>query len=186
MSGLRRRISASTESPPSPESNTSARGALSAAGSASSSAIRFRGASPPPPPARFMREHIRQSHARGKVTTRPLTRRERFGQGNTSRFRERSRALTATLLSEADFIAEPVERLDAPDPPTPAERRRHVLALIAAALFHLLIPLSFFLYYWLWPHKIPTAVQEIPVEVVIEQPPPKPKPPEDKPKPPPH
>ena len=30
-----------------------------------------------------------------------------------------------------------------------------------------------------------TAVQEIPVEVVIEQPPPKPKPPEDKPKPPP-
>ena len=89
------------------------------------------------------------------------------------------------MLSEADFIAEPVERLDAPDPPTPAERRRHVLALIAAALFHLLIPLSFLLYYWLWPHKIPTAVQEIPVEVVIEQPPPKPKPPEDKPKPPP-
>src|ERR1700733_8250589 len=185
MSGLRRRISASTESPPSPESNTSARGALSAAGSASSSAIRFRGASPPPPPARFMREHIRQSYARGKVTTRPLTRRERFGQGNTSRFRERSPALTATLLSETDFIAEPVERLDAPEPPTPAERRFHVVALIAAAVLHVLIPLSFFLYYWLWPRTIPTAVREIPVEVVVEQPPPlpKPKPPEEKPKP---
>jgi TonB-like protein len=87
------------------------------------------------------------------------------------------------LLSEADFTAEPVERLDAPDPPTPAERRRHVLALIAAAALHLLIPLSFFLYYWLWPTKIPTAVQEIPVEVVQEEPPPKPKPPEQKPQP---
>ena len=87
-------------------------------------------------------------------------------------------------MSEADFTAEPVERLDAPEPPTPAERRRHVLALIAAAVLHLLIPLSFFLYYWLWPLRIPTAVQEIPVEVVVEQPPPppKPKPPEDKPK----
>ncbi len=88
-------------------------------------------------------------------------------------------------MSEADFVAEPVERLDAPEPPTPAERRFHVVALIAAALFHLLIPLSFFLYYWLWPLKIPTAVQEIPVEVVVEQPPPPPKPPEEKPKPPP-
>src|SRR6202166_72495 len=101
------------------------------------------------------------------------------------RFRERSRALTATLLSEADFIAEPVERLDAPEPPTPAERRFHVVALIAAAVLHLLIPASFFLYYWLWPRMIPTAVQEIPVEVVVEQPPPPPppKPPEEKPKP---
>ena len=91
------------------------------------------------------------------------------------------------MLSEADFTAEPVERLDAPDPPTPAERRRHVVALIAAVVLHLVIPLSFFLYYWLWPRMVPTAVQEIPVEVVIEQPPPppKPKPPEEKPKPPP-
>jgi periplasmic protein TonB len=90
------------------------------------------------------------------------------------------------LLSEADFTAEPVERLDGPETPTPAERRRHVLALVAAALLHLLIPLSFFLYYWLFPPKIPTAVQEIPVEVVVEQPPPpKPKPPQDQPKPPP-
>jgi TonB family protein len=93
-------------------------------------------------------------------------------------------ALTATLLSEADFTAEPVERLDAPDPPTPAERRRHMVALIAAAALHLLIPLSFFLYYWLWPTKMPTAVQEIPVEVVQEEPPPpKQKPPEQKPQP---
>ena len=42
------------------------------------------------------------------------------------RLRERSPALTATLLSEADFTAEPVERLDAPEPPTRAERRGHV------------------------------------------------------------
>ena len=91
-------------------------------------------------------------------------------------------------MSEADFTAEPVERLDAPEPPTPAERRFHVLALMAAAALHLLIPLSFLLYYWLWPHMIPTAVQEIPVEVVVEQPPPPPPPPkprEEKPKPPP-
>ncbi len=99
-------------------------------------------------------------------------------------------ALTATLLSKADFTAEPVERLDAPDPPTPAERRGYALALIAAIVLHLLIPLALFVYYWAWPAKIPTAVQEIPVEVVIEQPPPpkpkpKPKPPEEKPKPPP-
>jgi protein TonB len=107
-------------------------------------------------------------------------------KGRTSRFCERSRALTATLLSEADFIAEPVERLDAPETPTPAERTGQTLALVAAAVLHLLIPLSFFLYYWLWPSKIPTAVQEIPVEVVQEEPPPpKPKPPQDKPKPPP-
>lgn len=94
-------------------------------------------------------------------------------------------ALTATLLSEADFTAEPVERLDGPETPSPAERRGLALALIAAALLHLLIPLAFFLYYWAWPTKIPTAVQEIPVEVVIEPSPPKPKPPQDKPKPPP-
>jgi protein TonB len=100
-------------------------------------------------------------------------------------FAERSRALTATLLSEADFTAEPVERLDAPETPTPAERRGLALALLAAAALHLVIPLSFFLYYWLWPPRIPTTVQEIPVEVVVEQPPPKPKPPEQKPQPPP-
>jgi TonB family protein len=96
-------------------------------------------------------------------------------------------ALTATLLSEADFVAEPIERLDAPEPPTPAERRFHVVAIIAAAALHILIPLSFFLYYWFWPHPVPTVVQEIPIEVVVEQPPPppQPKPPEEKPKPPP-
>jgi periplasmic protein TonB len=89
-------------------------------------------------------------------------------------------------LSETDFIAEPVERLDVPEPPTPAERRFHVLALIAAAMFHLLIPLSFFLAYWLWPHAVPTVEQETPVEIVVEQPPPPPpKPQEEKPKPPP-
>jgi len=91
------------------------------------------------------------------------------------------------LLSEADFTAEPVERLDAPEPPTPAERRFHVVALILAVALHLIVPLSLLLYYWLWPRPVPTAVQEIPVEVVQEEPPPKPKPkpPEEKPKPPP-
>ena len=76
------------------------------------------------------------------------------------------------MLSEADFTAEPIERLDAPEPPTPAERRFHVLAIIAAAALHILIPLSFFAYYWLWPRTIPTVEQEIPVEVVVAQPPP--------------
>jgi TonB family protein len=90
-------------------------------------------------------------------------------------------------LSEADFTAEPVERLDGPETPTPAERRGQALALVAAALLHLLIPLALILYYWVWPPpKVPTAVKEIPVEVVIEQPKPKPKPkPQEKPKPPP-
>ena len=92
-------------------------------------------------------------------------------------------------MSQADFTAEPVERLDAPEPPTPGERRGHALALIAAVLLHLLIPVSLLIFYWFWPlPKIPTQAQEIPVEVVIEQPPPprpKPKPPEEKPKPPP-
>jgi TonB family protein len=114
-----------------------------------------------------------------------LTRRERFSQGETSRFRDGSPALTVTSLSEADFIAEPVERLSGPETPTPAERRGLAVALIAAAALHLLIPLALFVYYALWPPATPTAVQEIPVEVVVEQPPPKPKPAEDKPKPPP-
>jgi TonB family protein len=132
-----------------------------------------------------MGEDIRESGPRGKVTNWALTGCERFSQGNPSRFRERSWALSASLLSEADFVAEPVERLDLPEPPTRAERRFHVVALIAAAVLHVLIPLSFFLYYWFWPHPVPTAVQEIPVEVVVEQPPPPPKPQEQKPKPPP-
>ena len=66
-----------------------------------------------------------------------------------SAFARGVRALTATLLSEADFTAEPVERLDAPDPPTRAERRFHVLAIIAAVALHIVIPLAIFLYYWL-------------------------------------
>ena len=89
------------------------------------------------------------------------------------------------MLSEADFTAEPVERLEGPETPTPEERRGLAVALIAAAALHLLLPLALFVYYALWPPAAPTAVQEIPVEVVIEQPPPKPKPAEAKPKPPP-
>jgi TonB family protein len=95
-------------------------------------------------------------------------------------------ALTVTSMSEADFTAEPVERLSVPEEPNPGERRGLAVALIAAAVLHLLIPLALFAYYALWPPATPTAVQEIPVEVVVEQPPPpKPKPAEDKPKPPP-
>jgi periplasmic protein TonB len=116
-----------------------------------------------------------------------LTGHKRFSQGNTERFRERVCGLSATLLSEADFTAEPIERLDVPEPPTPAERRFHVLAVVAAVALHLLIPTSLILYYWLWPHPAPTVVEEIPVEVVQEvpPPPPPPKPPEEKQKPPP-
>ena len=89
-------------------------------------------------------------------------------------------------MSEADFTAEPVERLSGPETPIPDERRGLAVALIAAATLHLLIPLALFVYYALWPPSTPTAVQEIPVEVVVEQPPPpKPKQAEDKPKPPP-
>jgi protein TonB len=100
-------------------------------------------------------------------------------------------------LSEAELRAEPLEEASAPEPPspaerlsapeefTPADRRGWALALIAAAALHLIIPLSLIVYYLLWPPAIPTAVQEIPVEVVVEQPPPKPDKPEDKPKPPP-
>jgi protein TonB len=88
-------------------------------------------------------------------------------------------------MSEADFTAEPVERLAAPEMPDPAERKGLAVALIAAAVLHLAIPLGLLLYYALWPLSIPTMVQEIPVEVVVEQPPPKPKPAQEKPKPPP-
>ena len=134
-----------------------------------------------------MRAEIAQPAARDKLTNRAIDRlctsQPRRG---CTRFRERNEALTATLLSEADFTAEPVERLDAPEPPTPGERRGHALALVAAVLLHLLIPASLLVVYWFWPPpKVPTAVQEIPVEVVIEQPKPEPKPAEEKPKPPP-
>jgi TonB family protein len=90
--------------------------------------------------------------------------------------------------SEADFTAEPIERLAVPEGPTPGQRRGLAVALIAAAALHLLIPLVLFIFYAIWPPETPTAVQEIPVEVVVEQPPPPPppaKPAEDKPKPPP-
>lgn len=102
------------------------------------------------------------------------------------RISERSRALTATSTSEADFTAEPVERLFGPEILTPPERRGLTGALIAAAALHLLVPLALFVYYAIWPPATPTVVQEIPVEVVVEQPPPpKPKTAEPKQKPPP-
>jgi len=88
-------------------------------------------------------------------------------------------------LSEAEFRAEPVERLSAPEEPSPAERRGLALALVAAAALHLIIPLALIVYYAIWPPVVPVAQQEIPVEVVVEQPPPKPNKAEDKPKPPP-
>ncbi len=63
-----------------------------------------------------------------------------------------------------------------------AERRRWALALIAAGVLHLLIPLGFFAYYAIWPPRPAPTEQEIPIEIVIE-PPPKPKAPEEQPKP---
>ena len=100
-------------------------------------------------------------------------------------------------LSEADFREEPLDEASAPEPPSPAERlsapealtpddrKGWAIALIAAAALHLIIPLALIVYYTLWPPAVPVAVQEIPVEVVVEQPPPKPNKAEDKPKPPP-
>jgi protein TonB len=101
-------------------------------------------------------------------------------------------------LSEADFRDEPLDEAAAPEPPSPAERlsgpealtpddrKGWAIALIAAAALHLIIPLALIVYYMLWPPAVPVAVQEIPVEVVVEQqPPPKPNKAEDQPKPPP-
>jgi TonB family protein len=87
--------------------------------------------------------------------------------------------------SEAEFRAEPVERLSGPEAPSPAERRGWALALVAALALHLIIPLALIVYYTLWPPVVPVAQQEIPVEVVVEQPAPQPKKAEDRPKPPP-
>jgi TonB family protein len=99
-------------------------------------------------------------------------------------------------MSEVASRAEPLEDLSAPEAPDPAERltgperltssdrRGLTLALIAAAALHLIIPFALFIYYALWPAVAPVT-QEIPVEVVVEQPPPQAKPPEDKPRPPP-
>ena len=101
-------------------------------------------------------------------------------------------------LSEAEFREEPLDEASAPEPPSPAERlsapeeltpddrKGWAIALIAAAALHLIIPLALIVYYMLWPPTVPVAVQEIPVEVVVEQPPPKPpNKAEDQPKPPP-
>jgi TonB family protein len=99
-------------------------------------------------------------------------------------------------LSDAELKAKPLEDLSAPEAPdpaerlsgpeehSPAERRGWALALIAAAALHLIIPLALLVYYALRPPALP-PVEEIPVEVVVEQPPPKPNLAKDEPKPPP-
>src|SRR5208282_2932641 len=66
-------------------------------------------------------------------------------------FSRRRSALIAMSPSEAEFRAEPVERLSAPEEPSPAERRGLALALVAAAALHLIIPLALIVYYAIWP-----------------------------------
>jgi periplasmic protein TonB len=89
----------------------------------------------------------------------------------------------ASLNADASFSAEPTDHMAQPTAPTPAERRGLALALIAAAILHLLIPLAIVAYYLLWPPAVAPAEKEIPVEIVVE--PPKQEKAEDRPKPPP-
>jgi len=83
--------------------------------------------------------------------------------------------------SDASFSAEPLDHQPGPAAPSAAERRGLALALVAAAVLHLAVPLGILAYYALWPPVAAPAEQEIPVEVVVEPPPPK----QEKPKPPP-
>jgi TonB family protein len=83
--------------------------------------------------------------------------------------------------SDDSLSAEPLDHQPGPAAPTAAERRGLALALAAAAVLHLAVPLGILAYYALWPPPAAPAEQEIPVEVVVEPPPPK----QEKPKPPP-
>jgi TonB family protein len=85
-------------------------------------------------------------------------------------------------LTGASFKADAIDHLAEPPPPTTAERRGLTFALVAAAALHLVIPLAIVVISAFAPRPNP-PLQEIPVEVVVEKPPPQP--PEDKPKPPP-
>ena len=86
--------------------------------------------------------------------------------------------------SDAPLSAEPLDHQPEPTP-TAAERRGLAIALAAAAVLHLVIPLGILAYYAVWPPAAAPAEQEIPVEVVVEPPPPKEEKPQDQPKPPP-
>jgi protein TonB len=83
--------------------------------------------------------------------------------------------------SDAPLSTQPLDHQPGPAAPTAAERRGLALALVAAAVLHLAVPLGILGYYALWPPVAAPAEQEIPVEVVVEPPPQK----EAKPKPPP-
>ena len=89
------------------------------------------------------------------------------------------------LSSEDNIHADALDRQSGPAAPTAAERRGLALALIAAAALHVIVPLALFAYNALWPAAPIAVAKEIPVEVVLEAPPPKPKKAEEKPKPPP-
>jgi TonB family protein len=86
--------------------------------------------------------------------------------------------------SDASLSAEPLDHQSGPTGPTAAERRGLAIALVAAAVLHLLIPLAILAYYALWPPVAAPTEQEIPIEVVVE-PPPQQEKAEEKPKPPP-
>jgi protein TonB len=87
-------------------------------------------------------------------------------------------------LSDASFKADAIDHLALPPSPTAAERRGLKLALIAAVVLHLLVPLAIIVISAFAPRPAP-PLEEIPVEIVVEKPPPPPKPAEEKPKPPP-
>src|SRR5260370_11405351 len=91
------------------------------------------------------------------------------------------------LSPEATCLhADALDHNSGPPAPTAAERRGLVLALVAAAAIHALVPLALLVYYTLWPAPAVPLAQEIPVEVVVEPPPPpKQEKPEEQPKPPP-
>jgi TonB family protein len=132
----------------------------------------------------MLQDAIRQSGSCGKAAP-GIDRAGTIRPRRYFAFSRRRPALIVMSPSEADFTAEPIERLSGPEEPTPGERKGWALALIAAAALHLIIPLALIVYYALWPPIVPVAQQEIPVEVVVEQPTPKPDKTEDKPKPPP-
>ena len=91
---------------------------------------------------------------------------------------------TGMSPSDASISADALDHIDQPTAPSAAERRGFALAVLAAALLHLLIPLGFLVFYWLTPAPAP-PLEEIPIEVVVEPPPPKPPPPKPQEKPPP-
>ena len=87
--------------------------------------------------------------------------------------------------SDALVHVDALDHQPQPTAPGPAERRGLLVALIAAAALHLIIPAAFLIYDLFAPQPAP-PLEEIPVELVQEEPPPpKPEPKKEQPPPPP-